>query len=59
MGKILLSRYEEIGKELGAAGRMKLAFLTKISSVKAGEVEDSAENINLVDSAIEQIRKEN
>ncbi len=32
-------------------------MLTKISSVKAGEVEDSPENIQAVDAAIEQLRK--
>jgi hypothetical protein len=58
MGIILKSRYEEIGHELGSVGRMKLAMLTKISSVKAAEVEDSAANIRMIDAAIEQIRKE-
>jgi len=57
MGIKLKSRYEEVGKELGPQGRMKLAMLTKISSVKAAELEDSPENLRLVDEAIYQLRK--
>ena len=57
MGLILKSRYEQVNSELGAVGRMKLAMLTKISSVKAAEIEDSANNLKLVDDAIAQIRK--
>jgi hypothetical protein len=57
MGIQLKSRYEEVGREMGAVGRMKLAMLTKLSSVKAGEVEDSASNLKLVDDAIAQLRK--
>lgn len=56
MGMILKNRFEDIGKELGATGRMKLAMLTKISSVKAAEIDDSPLNIKLVDDAIKQIR---
>lgn len=58
MGAILKSRYEQIGCELGSVGRMKLAMLTKISSIKAAEVEDSPENIRAVDAAIERLRRE-
>jgi hypothetical protein len=57
MGMILKARYEQIGKELGPAGRMKLAMLTKISSIKAADIEDSAGNLKLVDEAIAQIRR--
>jgi hypothetical protein len=57
MGMILKSRYEQVGHEMGSVGRMKLAMLTKISSIKAAEVEDSIANLKLVDDAIEQIRK--
>ena len=57
MGIKLQSRYEDIGKEMGSQGRMKLAMLTKISSIKAAELEDSLDNLRLVDEAIQQIRK--
>jgi hypothetical protein len=57
MGIMLKSRFEQVGKELGAQGRMKLAMLTKISSIKAAEIEDSADNLKLIDDAIAQIRK--
>ncbi len=57
MGKELVRRYEEIGHEMGAIGRMKLAMLTKLSSTHAAEVEDSASNLKMVDDAIAQLRK--
>jgi hypothetical protein len=57
MGMILKSRFEQVGHELGAQGRMKLAMLTKISSIKAAEIEDSADNLKLVDDAIAQLRR--
>jgi hypothetical protein len=57
MGMVLKSRYEQVGNELGSTGRMKLAMLTKISSIKAAEIEDSADNLKIVDDAIAQIRK--
>jgi hypothetical protein len=57
MGMQLVHRYEEIGREMGAIGRMKLAMLTKLSSVHAADVEDSASNLKLVDDAIAQLRK--
>jgi hypothetical protein len=58
MGSQLKARYEEVGREMGSMGRMKLAMLTKISSVRAGDVEDSASNLKLIDDAIAQLRKE-
>ena len=57
MGMQLAQRYEDIGKEMGAVGRMKLAMLTKLSSTKAAESEDSAANLRLVDEAIAELRK--
>jgi len=57
MGMQLVNRYEEVGRELGAVGRMKLAMLTKLSSTHAAEIEDSASNLKLVDDAIAQLRK--
>ena len=57
MGVELVHRYEAIRKEMGSLGRMKLAMLTKLSSAKAAEAEDSASNLKLVDDAIAQLRK--
>lgn len=56
MGMQLSKRYEDVGREMGAVGRMKLAMLTKISSVQAAVVEDSATNLRMVDDAIKQLR---
>jgi hypothetical protein len=57
MGIQLKERYEAVGKELGPVGRMKLAMLTKMSSVAAANAEDSTSNLRLVDDAILQLRK--
>jgi hypothetical protein len=57
MGMELVHRYEQVGLEMGAIGRMKLAMLTKLSSVHAADVEDSASNLKMVDDAIAQLRK--
>jgi len=57
MGIQLKERYEAVGKEMGAVGRMKLAMLTKMSSTAAADAEDSAGNLKLVDDAILQLRK--
>ncbi len=58
MGARLVAHYEEIGKELGALGRMKLAMLTHIPSAKAQDAEDSPANVQLFQNAIAQLRKE-
>lgn len=57
MGVQMKSRYEDVGREFGAVGRMKLAMLTKIPSTKAEETQDSAANLKLMDEAIAEIRK--
>jgi hypothetical protein len=57
MGIQLKNRFEEVGREMGSAGRMKLAMLTKMSSVQASTLEDSAANLKLIDDAIAQLRK--
>jgi hypothetical protein len=57
MGAQIKGRYEDVGREFGAVGRMKLAMLTKISSVKAEEIPDSAANLKLMDDAIAELRK--
>ena len=58
MGILLKQRYEDVGREMGSLGRMKLAMLTKLSSTHAAEVEDSASNLKLVDDAIAQLRRD-
>jgi hypothetical protein len=57
MGIQLKERYEAVGKEMGAVGRMKLAMLTKMSSMAAADAEDSTSNLRLIDDAIAQLRK--
>ena len=57
MGVLLMKRYEDVGKEMGAVGRMKLAMLTKMTSGTAEKAEDSVSNLKLVDDAIAQLRK--
>jgi len=57
MGILLMKRYEDIGHEMVAVGRMKLAMLTKMTSGTAEKAEDSVSNLKLVDDAILQLRK--
>jgi orotidine-5'-phosphate decarboxylase len=57
MGMQLMQRYEEIGREMGAVGRMKLAMLTKMTSGTAEKAEDSVSNLRLVEEAMAQLRK--
>jgi hypothetical protein len=57
MGAQLVGYFEKVGAEFGAAGRMKLAMLTLITSAKAGSEADSAENIRKFEEAIGQLRR--
>lgn len=57
MGAQLASLFENVGKEMGPVGRMRVAMLTKITAFEAGELADSPANIALVTNAIAQIRK--
>ena len=57
MGIQLAQHYEEIGREMGAVGRMKLAMLTKMSSTAAEKADDSVSNLKLVEEAMAQLRK--
>jgi hypothetical protein len=57
MGIQMKNRYDEVGREMGPVGRMKLAMLTKLSSNHAAGAEDSVSNLKLVDDAIAQLRK--
>ena len=58
MGARLIYFFEQASKEYGAVGRMKLAMLTKVSSVKAQDETDSAENIKKFEQALAQLRLE-
>ncbi|MGA3123508.1 MAG: hypothetical protein ABSF69_22290 [Polyangiaceae bacterium] len=56
MGAKLLAFYDQASKEFSAVGRMKLAMLTLISSVKAGDAPDSPENIKKFEAALDKLR---
>ena len=58
MAAQLVNFYEKVAQEHGVVGRMKLAMLTQISSVKAKAEEDSPENIRKFEAALTQIRQE-
>ena len=49
---------EQVGRELGFEGRMKLAMLTKVSSTQASSADDSPANLKIFDEAVSKIRKE-
>jgi len=53
----LASDYEKVGNEFGINGRMKLALLTAIPSASASSQDDTPENIQKFEQAIDQIRK--
>lgn len=56
MAARLTEFYDKAANEFGLAGRIKLALLTKISSEKAGAVEDSPDNIRVFEQALKQLR---
>jgi len=56
MAAKLLQAYEQAAKEFGAAGRVKLAMLTKFTSARAGEASDSSENVLLFERPLAQLR---
>lgn len=56
MAAKLTEFYSQAAHEFGLAGRIKLALLTKISSEKAGAVEDSPDNIRVFEQAMQQLR---
>jgi Mg-chelatase subunit ChlD len=58
MGKTLIGFFEQVGKEFGVSGRVKLAMLTKISSEKAESAVDSTENIRAFEEALKQLRQQ-
>lgn len=55
MGQKLMAIYEAIAKEGSIKAKMDLAIKTKIPSVKAAQLEDTEENINLFKKAFKEI----
>ena len=58
MAAELVGFYEKVNRELGAIGRMKLAMLTRVSSVQAEKEPDSPANIKKFTDAIAQLKTE-
>jgi hypothetical protein len=56
MGAQLAGYFETVSKEFGIKGRMKLALLTRITSVTAPKEADSPANIQKYEKAMAQIR---
>jgi hypothetical protein len=56
MGEKLHGFYEQIGREMGMPGRMKLAMLVKLSSLSARHAEDSPANIKFFEEAVAKLR---
>lgn len=54
MGKKLEALYEFVEQNGGLQARMRLAMMTGISSQKAGDADDSAENIDKFKAAIKE-----
>lgn len=57
MAARLVDFYEQVAKEFGAEGRMQLAMLTCISSVKAEKEADSPENIQKFQQAVDKLKQ--
>ena len=57
MGAELVSVYEQVSKEFGLMGRIKLAMLTKTSSDQAQKEIDSPDKIKLFQQAVTQLRQ--
>jgi hypothetical protein len=57
MGAQLISYYDQVTKEFGLMGRMKLAMLTKTSSDDAQKAVDSPEKVKIFEQAVAQLRQ--
>jgi hypothetical protein len=55
MGQKMLDIYEEIGKEDGMRGQMRLAMITGITSMSAKDIPDTPEKLAEFASAFKQI----
>lgn len=58
MGETLMAYYDYIDEQEGLTGKMELAKRTNLPSTKASTAPDSAENVELLRSAIEEITGE-
>ncbi len=58
MGKKLMEFYEKAQKLGSSKAKMRLAMITCISSVKAGDAPDSPENLKKFEDAMKEIEKE-
>jgi hypothetical protein len=58
LGQKLLDYYEKAQQIGGITARMRLAVLTKLPSNKAESAPDSLENIQIFETAINQIKSE-
>lgn len=58
MAAKLVSLYAEAEKLGGLKAKMRMALLTKISSVKAPDQPDSPENMQKFEQALVEIKKE-
>ncbi len=57
MGARLIGFYEQVAKEFGVPGRVKLAILTGTTSTAAETQPDSPENIKKFEQALAQLRQ--
>jgi hypothetical protein len=57
MGQRLVEYYAEAAKQAGLEGKIKLALITRISSVNALAEPDSPSNIELFRKALEEVKK--
>jgi hypothetical protein len=55
MADKLMKYYQYVGEQLGAAGRTKLAMMTKLPSTKAATQADTPEIISAFKEAIQQL----
>lgn len=55
MGDILLNFYKTTKEQGGIEAQIKLALITKISSIKARTLNDSEENIRIFEDAMSKI----
>lgn len=58
MGEKLLQYYEKAKSLGGIKAQMRMAVITRISSVKAKELPDSPENLVTFQEALKEIEKE-
>ncbi|HNT29472.1 MAG TPA: hypothetical protein PKL83_00790 [bacterium] len=55
MGQILVSYFKKAEEKGGIQAQVKLAMITKMSSIKAQEAPDSPENIKIFEEALAQL----